>query len=346
MTIGSRFAALLSLFVFAVAGLAQQAASASQPTTRKISLDVVVTPKGGAPVAGLTQQDFTVLDNKTQQTITSFRALGGSHAPVGVIIVIDAVNTEYQNVAVEREQIGKFLRANGGHLAYPTTLAILSDQGIQIQNGFSRDGNVLGDALDQFVVSLRAIRRSAGFYGASERLQLSVNAMRQLGEHAASLPGRKFVLWLSPGWPILSGPAVQVTAKDQQNIFDTIVNLSTGLRQARVTLYSIDPLGTTDAASFRTFYYETFLKGVRNPDQTQFGNLALQVLATQTGGLVLNSSNDVTGLLQRAVADASAYYELSFDPAPSEPGEYHQLEVKVAKPGLVARTRTGYYSSR
>jgi hypothetical protein len=26
------------------------------------------------------------------------------------------------------------------------------------------------------------------------------------------------------------------------------------------------------------------------------------------------------------------------------PDEYHQLQIKLAKPGLTARTRTGYYS--
>jgi hypothetical protein len=46
----------------------------------RIYLDVVVTPNGGAPVAGLEQKDFTVLDNKVAQPIASFEALGGEKA--------------------------------------------------------------------------------------------------------------------------------------------------------------------------------------------------------------------------------------------------------------------------
>ena len=43
---------------------------------------------------------------------------------------------------------------------------------------------------------------------------------------------------------------------------------------------------------------------------------------------------------------AQAYYELSFDPPRAEhPDEYHHIEVQVAKPGLTARTREGYYSA-
>jgi hypothetical protein len=49
--------------------------------------------------------------------------------------------------------------------------------------------------------------------------------------------------------------------------------------------------------------------------------------------------------LRRTHADAGAYYEISFDPTTTDrPNEYHQLEVRVAKPGLTARTRQGYYS--
>jgi VWFA-related protein len=350
MLTGRRTGVLLGILAISAFALAQQATTAPQPDaatdsgSRGISLDVVVTSRAGAPVAGLAEQDFTVLDNKVPQKITSFQALGGNAAPVQVILVVDAVNTSYHNVGYERGEIDKFLRANGGRLAYPTALAVFTDTKTEIQSGFSRDGNQLSVALDQYTVGVREITRSAGFYGAGDRLSLSIKALGELAAHDSALPGRKLVLWISPGWPILSGPDVQIDEQDRQKIFRTIVGLSTDLRMDQMTLYSIDPRGTEDAGGFSTFYYQSFLKGVRKPDQVEFGNLALQVLATQTGGLVLNSSNDVAGLIEKAIADAGAYYRLSFNPAPGEPDEYHQIEVKVAKPGLVARTRTGYYS--
>lgn len=46
-----------------------------------------------------------------------------------------------------------------------------------------------------------------------------------------------------------------------------------------------------------------------------------------------------------AVADANAFYVLTFEGLPGDgPNEYHALETKVDKPGLTARTRTGYYA--
>jgi VWFA-related protein len=347
MSTVARFGMLLPFLFCSLAGFAQQSAPAVKPAApgpQRIYLDVVVTPKSGAPVAGLGQQDFTLSDNEAPQAITLFRALGGATAPVEVIVVVDALNAPEEAVAIERGEIDKFLRANGGKLAHPTTLAIITDKGPQIQSGFSMDGNVLSKALDHYTIGLRDIQRSQGFYGASERVQISIQALHMLAAHEATLPGRKIVLWVSPGWALLTGPHVDLGSKKEQEVFNTIVSLSTELRKARMTLYSIDPLGTNDAGGTHIFYYQNFLKGIRKPSQVDIADIALQVLATQTGGLALNSSNDIAALLRECVADTDAYYELSFNPAPGEPDEYHQIEVKVAKPGLTARTRMGYYS--
>jgi VWFA-related protein len=310
----------------------------------KIYLDVVVSPKSGAPVADLQQQDFTLLDNKSPQPITSFQAFTGREAPMKVVLVIDAVNTGTERVGYERIQIDKFLRSEGGHLAYPIALAVFTDKGIAIAAELSSDGNALSEALDKDTIAIRAIGRSAGFYGAAERLQYSLAALRQLTASLAPQPGRKIVLWVSPGWPLLSGPRVELSSKQQQQIFSDIVSFSTQLRQAGITLYSVNPVGSSESM-FRASYYKDFLKGVSKPNQVAAGNLGLPVLAIQSGGLALELNNDLTALLQECISDTAPYYEISFDSAQAErPDEYHQLEVKLAKPGLTARTRRGYYA--
>jgi VWFA-related protein len=318
---------------------------AAQPASQAIRLDVVVTAKSGPPVTDLQQQDFTLLDNDVPQAITSFAAVSGRQAPIEVVLVIDAVNTAYQTVAFERSQIDSFLHAEGGHLAHPLALAIFTDKGTEILGGeFSSDGNALSTTLDREDIGLRSIQRSAGYYGATERLQLSLRALDQLVASESGRPGRKVILWVSPGWPLLSGPNALLDSKQQQQIFGDIVNISTKMRAARVTLYSINPLGTGESLS-QASYYKEFLKGVSKPGQVDVGNLGLQVLAIQSGGLALDLSNDLARSLQECLADAAPYYEISFNSAPAErPNEYHRLEIKLAKPGLTARTRQGYYA--
>jgi VWFA-related protein len=344
MTLGTRFAALFSgTLLLTVVLAAQQNGPPAAAKTSRISLDVVVSAKSGPPVGGLQQGDFTLLDNKTPRPMTSFKAVSEGQEPIHIILVLDAVNTPYERVAYARDHMNTFLRANGGHLAQPTSIAIFTDQGTQLGEGFTTDGNQLSAALDKAAPGLRTIRRSSQ-WAASDQLHLSLTALGELVAAEAKIPGRKAIFWVSPGWPLLSGPHVILDGKQTDQIFSNIVGLSTEMREARITLYGVDPLGAAEGVG-RTFYYEDFLKGVSKTSQVALGDLSLQVLSIQSGGFALSSSNDIVALLQKCMTDAGAYYEVSFDSPPADRrNEYHSLEIRVDKPGLIARTRQGYYA--
>ena len=228
--------------------------------------------------------------------------------------------------------------------AYAVAIVVATDTGVREAENFSSDGNALSAAMDRDQIGIRDIGRSAGFYGAAERLQYSLQALNQITASEAPHQGRKILLWLSPGWPLLTGPNIELDSKQQDQIFGQIVSLSTQLRQARVTLYNVNPVGAGESV-FRGTYYEEFLKGVSKPSQVNLANLGLQVLAIQSGGLALEFNNDVAAMLQQCVSDSAPYYEISFDAAAAErPDEYHHLEIRIDKPGLTARTRQGYYA--
>lgn len=339
-----RRAAFLVALLMASTALAQQSSPPAKPGGGAIRLDVVVTPGSGPPVSDLQQHDFTILDNKVPQAITSFQAISQREDPLDVILVVDAVNADYSTVAFERDQIDEFLRADGGELSHPLSLSVLTDTGLRNLEDFSRDGNKLSASLDGYTVSLHSITHSSGVYGASERFALSLQALHDLVQREAPRPGRKIMIWVSPGWPLFSAPMVVLSSKEQQQLFADIVGMSMDLWKSRVTLYSIDPVGTGGNV-IRASYWQSFLKGVSKPNQVVPGNLSLQVLATQSGGVAFYINNNITALLQSCLADARAYYEISFDP-PAGGGaiEYHHLEVQVAKHGLTARSRQGYYS--
>jgi VWFA-related protein len=178
-------------------------------------------------------------------------------------------------------------------------------------------------------------------------MQMSLSVLQKFADYKAGMPGRKLLVWISPGWPFLISGMDQVleSQKQKEQLFNSVVAQSDGLRRARITLYSIDPFGTADAGSLRTTDYKQFLKGVKKVAQADIGNLALQVLASQSGGQVLNSSNDLAGEIATCAADANGYYVLSFEGLLGDgPNEYHALEIKLDKPGLTARTRSGYYA--
>ncbi len=311
----------------------------------RVQLNVVVTDAKGNTVSGLTQQDFTLLDDKHPVPIAAFHAYDGSgqkpSPPVQVILVLDTVNLDFHQVAFARQEMGKFFTENGGHLAQPVSLYLLDNGGVSGQPEPSTDGNAEAAQLSQIDAHLRSINRSAGVYGAIERFELSLRAITSIVQMETTKPGRKLLIWIGPGWPMLSGLGFsEPSGKEQQQNFDLIVGLSTALRESHTTLYSVS---SGDLTSY-SYYYEGFLKGVRSPREESNGDLDVKVLAIQSGGLVLGPNNDLTGQLDRCVRDAASYYVISFDrPRADKPDEYHDLKVQVNRPKLTARTNTGYY---
>ena len=323
---------------------AQQLAPRDASRARSMTINVAVEAAHGAAPDALTAADFKLLDNKAGKAITSVRRVTADQGPLSAILVVDAVNTNFTRVAYVRGQVEKFLKANGGRLEQPTTIAILTDKGAEISPGFSKDGNALNAALQHADIGLREIRRDSGIWGADERVQISLTALQQIIDYGGTLPGRKIVMWISPGWPLLSGARIELDSKQQKQIFGDVVSYSAKMQKANVTLYNINPLGPEENL-LRADFYQSFLKGVSKPGQTDVADLSLQVLAEHSGGLVATSNSDVAGNLTRYTEDAKTWYELTFDTAvPEQPNEYHHIEVSVDKPGVTARTRDGYYA--
>jgi VWFA-related protein len=331
---------------FAASAPASSAADASTVDSHRISIDVEVTDRLGHHLSGLKLQDFALLDNKQPTKVLGFREVEPRNPgadPVHVVIVVDMINTGFDVVAREREQLDEFLKQDGGGLAYPTSIAILTEKGIQIEKASTTDGKALMASLDNSNTGLRMERRSAGFYGAADRMQWSLGQLSELTAYESTQPGRKLAFFISPGWPMITRASYDATNKELEWTFNSIVELTNGLREAHVELYTIDPLepGRTDP-----FYYRSYLKGVSKMNDAEYADLALEVLAAHTGGLVQVTGMDIKGEINNAVRDANAYYTLTFDAPPADrANEYHDLRLQVDKPGTTVRTTSGYYAN-
>lgn len=358
-----RFGGLHAGFIlFTLAGLAQQGPPAApnglaaQPSIaqgRDLTLDVVVTDKAGVPVRGLQREDFSLLDNKQPQALTSFRAVDlDTHTPapyMEIIVVVDAINADSLNAGLAREGVKQFLQSNGGKLAVPVSVVFATDQPMQMRPKASSDGNAEAALLDRFVTGPRIVNRTQGTIGAAERFAMSTKMLTSLSAFEESTPGRKLVLWIGPGWPLLSNGAGNMTSQDQRHFFNSIVALSNQLRLNHIALYNIETRGDAFTDTTQFFEYKEFVKGVKSAEHAYPADLSLQVLAVQTGGQIFTKSsdlpNEIAAELAKAAADASPFYVLSTEAGKAEhANEYHSIEVKVNKPGLTARTRTGYYA--
>jgi VWFA-related protein len=344
------------------------------PQTEPILLSVVVTDTSGKPETGLTAQDFVVFNNKRPTEITYFRAVDPSvntNAPAEIVIVIDAVNNTALYLQYVEDQLRTRL-ARSGTLSQPWSLIFFSDPGGAAKSPVKYT-QMVGPTTDPKVLleGLNTIGRvgpnagQLGNNGPEQRVMLSLQTIYSIAAEQARRPGRKSLLWISHGWPMLAGE----DKKSQPVLFNSIVAIADRLRKGQITLYDLDPSGagnggnvfrtntvsnqmghfavqeSTQATTDTSHLYEAYLKGVSSPSQVKYDHLALPVLAIKSGGELFNQQNDVLREIDDCIAYSNSYYLLTIaSPKASAPNEYHDIEVKLHKRIGKVRTLTGYYS--
>ena len=319
-----------------------------------VTLDVQVSDSSGKPVTGLPQDDFKLIDNKQVRPLTAFHesvAQGAaSAAPVEVVLLIDGVITPPATLSDLYRNLARYLQSAGPQLPLPMSLAFLTPQGLKTQNQPTRDPALLLANLDNNPVP-SSQRQGEGYLYSAELRQNSLQALVQMASKLNSRPGRKLLVWISPGWGAFEAETSEKSRKEYEALFTFAANLSNVLRQAGITLYSLDPWGASNAGLSNARRYETFVKGGTSIKNADNGDLMLQVIAAQSGGLVLYGSNNTAQLISQCIADGLSFYQISFDaPTADNPNEYHQVEVQVDKSGdnksgYKVRTRMRYFAN-
>lgn len=159
--------------------------------------------------------------------------------------------------------------------------------------------------------------------------------LMRVAEASEGHPGHKTMIWIGRGFPALDYANVPVDAIDKVNsIVQQCVNM---LRDARITLYSVDPAGVMinpgeygPAAAFNDPFG---------------GNYQFSILAKATGGRALYGRNDVDAEIGTTVRDGENFYTLAYRPTDSSrnPEKFRRIKVTLSEPGLTATTREGYY---
>ena len=308
----------------------------------RMQLDVVVTDKSGNPVAGLDAKDFSVKDNGQPQTIVTFKASDGTQgnpdSRVSVFLMMDMVNSGLVDLSFMRDEVERFLRQNGGQLTQPTTVLLLTDAGSETVGETSQDGNKLADAVHAIKPQVHTIHSAAGREALVERYQLSAKALAAIAAQESTVPGRKMMIWIGPGWPILRAPDANYNAHEHELNFDAIATLLTQLREGRMVLCS--------AGGGNPFTVQDLMEPVKSPMEATAANLALQVLALESGGRTLDEGNRSRQgeQLNACVQELGAYYRITFKPPAGPAYSYHALKVSVARHGLKVNTTSGYYA--
>lgn len=336
------FCAVLAIWAGARVGAQTAAPPASHSLPAPTTIHVTVTDKAGNPITGLQQSDFSIDDDDHATPIRAF-ATSQSNPPL-IVLVVDQVNEPFRALSIEQEHLEMFLGQNQGHLPLPVSLIFLTDSGLQ-QIKPTTDGNALSAILSKHKADLRAIDASNELYNNEARFQISLRALETVLDYEAGYPGRKLLIWISQGWPTLDMPDVTLSVKQQKDIFGMVTMAFNLLRFTNTTVYSVDPEGNYDVGSLHTVEWQQFLRPVSRFDKAQYGDLATQVLAERSGGLVRVGGNNIAQELANCVQDGAGGYDLTFQPQASDkPNTWHSVRVKVDKRGATVRALDGYYA--
>ena len=260
------------------------------------------------------------------------------------------------------------------------------DRSLHIRHPFTRDPNLVNRVLldleeysgaaveresersaaiqaiyDEETSLRRALSRAKEFSDAGyHELHLALDGLSELIDSLAGLPGRKMLLHVSDGLPMIPGQdlyqAIQqrfadlsalgeAASRDMSRRFLQIISRA---NTNRTSFYTIDAGGLRVQSGM----------GAENPalrtplvmsaavDGTRRRNLqsTLLLMAQRTGGQAIVNTNDVGPGLERFARDFDNYYSLGYRAPISDRGRYHRIEVRLKekRPGWRVRHREGY----
>jgi VWFA-related protein len=202
------------------------------------------------------------------------------------------------------------------------------------------------------------------------RNQVSLSAIKSLIVHMGSLKeGRKALLLVSEGYtnalpPQMRNADATMPGSGNPNAFNPMagvndpnedrykffsnLDLETDMREVwdtanrnNVAIYSVDPRGLpgfefdiNEGINIQTD--STYLRSTQD---------TLRELSENTDGRAIVNRNDLDVGMKQITKDSSAYYLIGYNSsqAPSD-GKFHEIKVRVKRPGVQVRARKGYWA--
>jgi VWFA-related protein len=229
----------------------------------------------------------------------------------------------------------------------------------------SRAGISIVPSIRQGVIEQNLIR-----CGGDSSAEVSLRALRFIVQGMRELPGRKSLIFLSDGIPSEQQESLNPFDSNAHQRLDKVASDSgateagnttsylESLRKvaelairASVLIYGIDArgvvyaYGATAADDFSDVPWDKrdqiLIRRAVSAARLVEGPASL---ARQTGGLMIQGTNDISGGLRRVMADQKGYYLLGYQPdGDTFDRRFHRLKVRVKRKGLTVRTRGGFF---
>ena len=179
------------------------------------------------------------------------------------------------------------------------------------------------------------------------RLREAMSSFRQVVEYMATVHGRrKALLLFSQGYPAEIYRVIDYRGGTLNLAEEDMHRAITAATRNNVVIYPIDPRGLTEEGGLgesetgpSTDAGERLEASIGRLERRQ----SLVAIANATGGFALSNSNSFESAFDRIVQENSTYYVLGFSSTNDKrDGRFRKLDVRVKRPGLIVRGRTGY----
>ncbi len=322
--------------------------------------DFLVTDRGKRQVAkllgaGSVSRPASHSANLPRNTFSNRQSDAEAAPPTVTILLLDGLNTRFEDQNRARQQfvralgqielgkkdriaiyvLGKSLRILADFTDPAQTRKVLARYNGRLNTEMDASQPVawaVGDPLiDDFIDFTNALSAHAENL---DRAGITLSALAAIASHAASIPGRKNLVWVTGGLPV------------------SAESVAGFLNSAGLSVYPIDARGLIGLPPQWTASSPAILRNAARGQPTSLspGGLgSFDDLANATGGRAWINGNDLGQALRNALQDSAAAYTLGFQPgAASLDGKYHELrvEIRLKRPGLELRYRRGYLAAK
>jgi len=332
-----------------------------------VTLDVSVLDEDRRPVRGLTAADFTVIENGTPLPIVAFKAVDLPDRDIAMAPWVGDVGSDVVSNRFEPDRLVVLLLDDWNVSTNPSEVrttkliaqAIVDELGpvdlaavvytFAHERGveFTSDKARLRQAIDRFASS--QMPEPPARFGmppmpsmACPHNECVTAAFRAVSDvMRESWPGRrKTVAYVSGEGTYTIGPQPigdRVTGLtnpgESAGLWDSGPDLQRtfrALQEANVNVYQYDPRDLKESLNLLVAPNTTGQMGI---------------FAANTGGGIVTKTNAPEQHVSEMFIENSSYYMLGVQP-PNTPGKtaFRPVTVKVAFPGVVVRTRPGYYT--
>lgn len=293
------------------------------------------------------------------------------------IFVLDFLNSSFNEQRTARQQLLKFL-SKALDVKEPVSLLALDQNGIKVVHDFTTDPAVLAAALKEVTErptqkdlpesnpledtyrmvqgwNSRSVGRSVSM--AQSRLDtlqnatnlqsattgaqvaITLEALREIGEAFAGIPGRKSMVWATGGFPFEIDDAATFGLRDR-GLLPLYERAWRALNRANIAVYPLDVEDLLNPAYVHPGIGQPLPRHVH----VNMTVPNLENFAEVTGGKFCDRREDAESCFREAAEDSSDYYLIGiYETAEDTKPGWKKLAVRVHRAEYQIRSRTGYY---